>query len=45
MARLLCRAASAIPIPKGKVERSVGHAKNTALKGLRFESLEGTDLP
>jgi transposase len=25
---------------KGKVERSVGHAKNTPLKGLRFESLE-----
>lgn len=27
------------PDRKGKVERSVGHAKNTALKGLRFESL------
>jgi hypothetical protein len=25
---------------QGKVERSVGHAKNTPLKGLRFESLE-----
>src|SRR5215472_13863337 len=25
---------------KGKVERGVGHAKNTPLKGLRFESLE-----
>jgi hypothetical protein len=25
---------------KGKVERSVGHAKNTPLKGQRFESLE-----
>ena len=37
----------AVPLPcrvrdadrKGKVERSVGHAKNTPLKGLRFESL------
>jgi transposase len=28
------------PDRKGKVERSVGHAKNTPLKGLRFESLE-----
>ena len=28
------------PDRKGKVERGVGHAKNTALKGLRFESLE-----
>jgi transposase len=27
------------PDRKGKVERGVGHAKNTALKGLRFESL------
>jgi transposase len=27
------------PDRKGKVERSVGHAKQTALKGLRFESL------
>jgi len=27
------------PDRKGKVERSVGHAKNTPLKGLRFESL------
>lgn len=26
------------PDRKGKVERSVGHAKNTPLKGLRFES-------
>ena len=29
------------PDRKGKVERSVGHAKNTPLKGLRFESLAG----
>jgi hypothetical protein len=28
------------PDRKGKVERSVGHAKQTPLKGLRFESLE-----
>jgi len=28
------------PDRKGKVERSVGHAKNTPLKGRRFESLE-----
>jgi transposase len=28
------------PDRKGKVERGVGHAKNTPLKGLRFESLE-----
>ncbi len=28
------------PDRKGKVERAVGHAQNTALKGLRFESLE-----
>ncbi len=28
------------PDRKGKVERSVGHAQNTPLKGLRFESLE-----
>jgi transposase len=28
------------PDRKGKVERSVGHAKNTPLKGLRFETLE-----
>ena len=27
-------------LAKGKVERGVGHAKNTPLKGLRFESLE-----
>ncbi len=27
------------PDRKGKVERSVGHAKNTPLRGLRFESL------
>jgi transposase len=30
------------PDRKGKVERGVGHAKNTPLKGLRFESLEET---
>jgi hypothetical protein len=35
---LPCRVAD--PDRKGKVERGVGHAKNTALKGLRFESLE-----
>ena len=34
---LPCRAGD--PDRKGKVERSVGHAKNTPLKGLRFESL------
>ena len=34
---LPCRARD--PDRKGKVERSVGHAKNTPLKGLRFESL------
>jgi transposase len=28
------------PDRKGKVERSVGHAQGTALRGLRFESLE-----
>ncbi len=28
------------PDRKGKVERSVGHAKQTPLKGQRFESLE-----
>ena len=28
------------PDRKGKVERAVGHAKNTPLKGLRFETLE-----
>jgi transposase len=28
------------PDRKGKVERSVGHAKQTPLKGLRFESLQ-----
>lgn len=28
------------PDRKGKVERSVGHAKQTPLKGLRFESME-----
>jgi hypothetical protein len=27
------------PDRKGKVERAVGHAKNTPLKGLRFETL------
>src|ERR1700690_4279139 len=30
------------PDRKGKVERGVGHAKNTPLKGLRFKSLEET---
>src|SRR6202171_2915322 len=35
---LRCRVGD--PDRKGKVERSVGHAKNTPLKGLRFESLE-----
>jgi transposase len=35
---LPCRVAD--PDRKGKVERGVGHAKNTPLKGLRFESLE-----
>jgi transposase len=35
---LPCRAGD--PDRKGKVERSVGHAKNTPLKGLRFESVE-----
>lgn len=35
---LPCRVAD--PDRKGKVERSVGHAKNTPLKGLRFESLD-----
>ena len=35
---LPCRIAD--PDRKGKVERGVGHAKNTPLKGLRFESLE-----
>src|SRR4051795_7544401 len=34
---LPCRVAD--PDRKGKVERGVGHAKNTPLKGLRFESL------
>jgi transposase len=38
MVALPCRVAD--PDRKGKVERSVGHAKNTPLKGLRFESLE-----
>jgi transposase len=33
-----CRVAD--PDRKGKVERAVGHAKNTPLKGLRFESLQ-----
>jgi transposase len=33
-----CRVAD--PDRKGKVERSVGHAKQTPLKGQRFESLE-----
>ena len=35
---LPCRIAD--PDRKGKVERGVGHAKNTPLKGQRFESLE-----
>ena len=35
---LPCRVAD--PDRKGKVERSVGHTKNTPLKGQRFESLE-----
>ncbi len=35
---LPCRIAD--PDRKGKVERSVGHAKGTPLKGLRFESSE-----
>jgi transposase len=35
---LPCRVAD--PDRKGKVERAVGHAKNTPLKGLRFENLE-----
>jgi transposase len=35
---LPCRVAD--PDRKGKVERGVGHAKNTPLKGHRFESLE-----
>lgn len=34
---LPCRAGD--PDRKGKVERGVGHAKNTPLKGMRFESL------
>jgi len=34
---LTCRVGD--PDRKGKVERSVGYAKNTPLKGLRFESL------
>jgi transposase len=35
---LPCRVAD--PDRKGKVERGVGHAKNTPLKGQRFESME-----
>ena len=35
---LPCRVAD--PDRKGKVERGVGHARNTPLKGQRFESLE-----
>jgi hypothetical protein len=35
---LPCRVAD--PDRKGKVERGVGHAKNTPLKGLRLESLQ-----
>jgi len=38
IAAVPCRVAD--PDRKGKVERGVGHAKNTPLKGLRFESLE-----
>ncbi len=37
-AALPCRVRD--PDRKGKVERAVGHAKQTPLKGLRFESLE-----
>ena len=37
-AALPCRVRD--PDRKGKVERAVGHAKHTPLKGLRFESLE-----
>jgi transposase len=37
-AAMPCRVAD--PDRKGKVERSVGHAKQTPLKGLRFESLQ-----
>ena len=37
-AALPCRVQD--PDRKGKVERAVGHAKQTPLKGLRFESLE-----
>jgi transposase len=33
------------PDRKGKVERSVGHAKQTPLKGLRFESLQVKPKP
>jgi transposase len=32
------------PDRKGKVERSVGHAKNTPLKGLRFESMAAAQI-
>lgn len=39
---LPCRVAD--PDRKGKVERSVGHAKNTPLKGLRFESLQEAQI-
>ena len=35
---LPCRIAD--PDRKGKVERAIGHAKNTPLKGQRFESME-----
>ena len=35
-----CRAASAIPIAKGKSKPGVGHAQKTPLRGLRFETLE-----
>jgi transposase len=37
-----CRVAD--PDRKGKVERAVGHAKNTPLKGLRFESLQEAQI-
>jgi len=37
-AAMPCRVAD--PDRKGKVERAVGHAKQTPLKGLRFESIE-----
>jgi Mu transposase, C-terminal domain len=43
-AEVLQHRGDAVPVAdpdrKGKVERGVGHAKNTPLKGLRFESLK-----